>query len=106
MKQYPCVKKRNTKTCTVYHINIQELCEYLINNKFYKPVEEEINMFTTNKKSDVKDNNQNTDKVTQLEEEIKKIELVKEDMAEQIKYLQLQLEKYEEENMHNKPVEI
>ena len=106
MKQYPCVKKQNTKTCTMYHINIQELCEYLINNKFYKPVEEEINMFSINKKSNVKDNNQNTDKVTQLEDEIKRIEIVKEDMAEQIKYLQLQLEKYEEEKMHNKPVEI
>ena len=106
MKQYPCVKKQNTKTCTMYHINIEELREYLINNKFYKPVEEEINMFSINKKSNVKDNNQNTDKVTQLEDEIKRIEIVKEDMAEQIKYLQLQLEKYEEEKMHKNHVEI
>ena len=54
---------------------------------------------TTSKKYDEqsvenpnKDNNQNTDKVTQLEDEIDRIEQVKEDMAEQIKYLQLQLE--------------
>jgi hypothetical protein len=102
MKQNPCIKKTNTKTCTMYHINIQELREYLITNKLYEPVEKEEYMFVANKKIE---NQDDTDQLLQLQDEIKRIEIVKDDIAEQIKSFKLQYQKYEEEKMYEKPVE-
>jgi hypothetical protein len=69
----------------MYHINIQELREYLITNKLYEPVEGEECMFATNKNIQNKD-----DTNQQLQDEIKRIEIVKDNMAEQIKTLELQ----------------
>jgi septal ring factor EnvC (AmiA/AmiB activator) len=85
----------------MYYINIQELREYLITNKLYEPVDGEECMFAAKKDVEIKDD---ADQLLQLQNEIKRIEIVKDDMAEQIKKLELQLQKYEED-VHKKPKE-